>query len=49
MVKFSTKIHRKRDLIKVILGFIEHYFFKKKNKLQRINRSKLSWGAVEIS
>jgi peptidoglycan/xylan/chitin deacetylase (PgdA/CDA1 family) len=29
MVKFSTKIHRKRDLIKVILGFIEHYFLKK--------------------
>lgn len=30
MVKFSTKIHRKRDLIKVILGFMEHYFLKKK-------------------
>ncbi|MDC3134059.1 polysaccharide deacetylase family protein [Bacteroidota bacterium] len=30
MVKFSTKIHRKIDLVKVILGFIEHYFFKKK-------------------
>ena len=34
MVKFSNKIHKKKDLIKIFLGFIEHklFFPKRKNK-----------------
>ena len=33
MVKFSFKIHKKRDIIKIILGFIEYNFlnFSKNN------------------
>ena len=32
MVKFSSKIHKKRDLIKIFLGFIEHKLFNSKRK-----------------
>ncbi|MBM77120.1 MAG: hypothetical protein CL846_01440 [Crocinitomicaceae bacterium] len=40
MVKFSTKIHKKRDLLKVFLGYLEHNFIKRnkiKNELLVLN------------
>ena len=40
MVKFSSKIHNKKDLIKVILGYIEKFVLKRnnfKNKLLILN------------